>query len=98
MSVKIVAFLTPKPGREAELDTIVRVLVAGSRTEPGNLRYDAWREAGGSRIVIDELYADHAAIETHRAAPHYLAFREQVPDLLAEAPHVTVVEEVDVFA
>ncbi|HLZ79787.1 MAG TPA: putative quinol monooxygenase [Sphingomonas sp.] len=96
MPVKIVAFVTPKPGREAELEAAVRAVVAGARTEPGNLRYDAWREAKGTRIMIDELYVDHAAIEAHRIAPHYVAFRASVGDLLAGPPEVTVVEEVDV--
>lgn len=98
MPVKIVAFITPKPGREAELDAVVRNVVAGSRTEPGNLRYDAWREVGGKRIVIDELYADHAAIEAHRVAPHYVAFRSAVGELLDGAPDVTIVEAIDVLA
>ena len=98
MPVKIVAFVTPKPGREAELEAVVRTVVAGSRTEPGNLRYDAWRELGGSRIVIDELYADQAAIEAHRVSPHYTAFRAAVGDLLSEPPQVTLAEELEVRA
>jgi quinol monooxygenase YgiN len=98
MPVKIVAFVTPKPGHEAEVEAAVRTVVAGSRGEPGNLRYDAWREAGGTRIVIDELYRDHAAIDAHRATTHYVAFRGAIGDLLAEAPVVTIVEEIDVAA
>ena len=98
MPVKIVAFLTPKPGREADLDTAVRAAVAGARTEPGNLRYDAWREKDGVRIVIDELYVDHDAVEAHRNAAHYIAFRGAAGDLLAGPPEVTVIEEIDVLA
>ncbi|WP_019830865.1 putative quinol monooxygenase [Sphingomonas sp. PR090111-T3T-6A] len=98
MPVKIVAFVTPKPGREAELEAAVRTAVAGARGEPGNLRYDAWREKGGERIVIDELYKDHDAVEAHRNAPHYVAFRATAADLLAGPPEVTVVEEIDVAA
>lgn len=98
MPVKIVAFLTPKPGREADLDFATRTAVAGARGETGNLRYDAWREKDGARIVIDELYVDHHAVEAHRSAPHYIAFREALSDLLAIPPEVTVVEEIDVAA
>jgi quinol monooxygenase YgiN len=98
MPVKIVAFVTPKPGREADLEAAVRDAVAGARTEPGNLRYDAWHDAKGNRIVIDELYVDHDAIEAHRNAPHFLAFRTAAADLLAAPPEVTVVEEIDVVA
>ncbi len=98
MPVKIVAFLTPKPGREADLEAAVRTAVAGARTEPGNLRYDAWRDGAGGRILIDELYVDHAAVEAHREAPRYKAFRAAAADLLSAPPEVVVVEEIDVSA
>lgn len=98
MPIKVVAFITPKPGREAELETAVRAVVAGARTEPGNLRYDAWRQAEGTRIVMDELYVDHAAIGAHRVAPHFLAFRAAIGDLVDGPPQVTIVEAMDVLA
>lgn len=98
MPIKVVAFITPKPGREAELETAVRAVVAGSRTEPGNLRYDAWRQAEGTRIVMDELYADHAAIDAHRASPHFAAFRSAIGDLVDGPPQVHIVEALDVSA
>ncbi len=99
MSVKIVAFVTPKAGQEAALEAAVRKVVAGSRTEPGNLRYDAWRDpAVEGRIMIDELYVDHAAIDAHRATPHYIEFRATIGDLVDGAPQVTVAEAIDVLA
>ena len=98
MPVKIVAFVTPKPGREAELEAAVRTAVAGARTEPGNLRYDAWRNAKDGRFVIDELYVDHAAIDAHRNAPHFLAFREAMADLVEGLPLINILESVDVVA
>lgn len=98
MPVKIVAFVTPKPGRGAELEAAVRTVVAASRGEPGNLRYDAWRDVKGGRIVIDELYVDHAAIDAHRVSPHFIAFREALGDLVDGLPQVNIVEPVDVVA
>lgn len=96
MPVKIVAFLTPKPGHEAALRAAVADVVAGSRGEAGNLRYDAWHDPTGGRILIDELYVDHAAIEAHRNAAHYKAFRGAVGELLAAPPEVTVLDAIDV--
>ncbi len=98
MPIKVVAFIAPKPGREAELEAAVRAVVAGTRTEPGNLRYDAWRQVDGVRIVMDELYVDHAAIDAHRASPHFLAFRSAIGDLVDGPPQVTIAEAVDVMA
>ncbi|MDH7639559.1 putative quinol monooxygenase [Sphingomonas oryzagri] len=96
MPLKIVAFLTPKPGSETALRQAVAAVVAGSRAETGNLRYDAWHDAAAGRIVIDELYVDHAAIDAHREAAHYKAFRAAVADLLAAPPEVSVLNEIEV--
>ena len=40
MSIKIVAILAVKPAHRAELLAVFRDLVAKSRAEAGNLRYD----------------------------------------------------------
>ena len=97
MPVKIVAFITPKPGREADLEAAIRSAVAGARTESGNLRYDAWRDPKDGRYVIDELYVDQAAIEAHRTAPHFLAFREAIGELVDGLPSINILESVDVI-
>jgi quinol monooxygenase YgiN len=91
MPVKIVAIIAPKSGREAELATLLDSLLVPSRAEPGNLRYDLWREPGeGGRYVFDELYADDAAVAAHRASPHfarYLAAIEGLAERIAVVAH-----------
>ncbi len=98
MPIKVVAFITPKPGREAELEAAVRAAVAGARAESGNLRYDAWSDAKNGRIVMDELYVDHAAIEAHRTSPHFVAFRQAMSDLVDGLPVIHIIEPLDVVA
>lgn len=80
--VKIVATLTAKPGREAALKTLIEGMIGPSRAEPGNLRYDLWRDrADPSRYVLDELYVDLAAVEAHRASPHFQSYLAAIGDL-----------------
>ena len=44
----------------------------GSRTEPGNLRYDLLRDDDDpNHFLLYEVYRDAAALEAHRAAPHF---------------------------
>jgi quinol monooxygenase YgiN len=53
-----------------------------SRAEPGNLRFDVWRDpAHRERYVLDELYRDAAAIEAHRQTPHYQDYLARIPEL-----------------
>ncbi len=80
--VKIVAVLTARPGKTADLQALLSGMVAPSRAEPGNLRWDVWRDqADARRFVIDELYADDAAIAAHRQTPHFQAYLARINDL-----------------
>ncbi len=81
-AVKIMAILNAKEGSQADLEALLRGLVAASRAEPGNLRYDLWRDKDHpGRYVIDELYRDSNAIQTHRETPHFKAYLARINDL-----------------
>mgnify|MGYP001605710266 CR=1 FL=1 len=80
--VKIVAVLAAREGRAAELEALLADLAVASRAEPGNLRWDVWRDqADGTRFVLDELYVDAAAVALHRASPHFAAYLARIGDL-----------------
>ena len=54
-------------------------------TEPGCLRFDIHQEMKDpSLFLLIEIYADEAAFELHRTSPHYLQFREDVKDWVAD--------------
>lgn len=80
--VKIVAILTARPGKADDLQALLSGMLAPSRAEPGNLRYDLWRDqADPARFVLDELYTDNAAIAAHRATPHFQDYLARIGDL-----------------
>lgn len=88
--IKIVAILTARPGKTAELRTLLDGMTTPSRAEPGNLRYDLWQDqADPTRFVLDELYTDGEAIEAHRASSHFRNYLSVVNDL-AERTAVTL--------
>lgn len=60
----------------ADVVEAVRRLALASRTEPGCVSFIPHELAGDSgMLVIYEQYRDEAALEAHRASPH---FREHV--------------------
>ena len=88
--VKIVAILAARPGRAGELRALLDGMVTSSRAEPGNLQYDLWRDhADAGRFVLEELYADDAAVAAHRAAPHFKNYLAKINDL-AERTAITL--------
>jgi quinol monooxygenase YgiN len=80
------AILTARPGKADELKALLDGMIAPSRAEPGNLRYDLWQEqAEPRRFVLDELYASNEAVAAHRAAPHFQDYVARIGDLADRA-------------
>jgi quinol monooxygenase YgiN len=81
-SVKIAAILVARPGKAEELAALLSGMVAPCRAEPGNLRWDIWRDqADPNRFVLDELYVDSAAITAHRETAHFKNYFAVIKDL-----------------
>jgi quinol monooxygenase YgiN len=93
-AMKIVAILKAHEGQEDDLETLLRGMIAPSRAEPGNLRYDLWRDTGAAgQFILDELYRDRDAIAAHKATAHFKAYLERINDLASRtAVTVTAVD------
>ena len=79
---KIVAILTAHPGQAEALGSLLSGMAPACRAEPGNLRWDVWRDpANPDRFVLDELYVDTAAVGAHRETPHFKAYLARIGDL-----------------
>jgi quinol monooxygenase YgiN len=62
-----------KVGHEAEVAALFEKLTEHSRKEPGCAMYQVHRhKTEPRRFFIYEQYKDDAALEAHRAAPHFL--------------------------
>lgn len=68
------------PGRLPEFVEAIRVNAERSFTdEPGCLFFDVSQDlADDHHFFLHELYADEAAVEAHRAAPHFTVWRAAV--------------------
>lgn len=67
-----------KVGHENEVAGIFATLTEASRKEPGCAMYQVHRHKTDSRrFFIYEQYKDDAALEAHRAAPHFLQFAKK---------------------
>ena len=74
------------PGRRAELLELLRELVdAASAGEPGTLVYVMHEAADDPDTVVSyELFADEAALETHKASPVVVGVMPRLGPLVAE--------------
>lgn len=99
MTLHVLASIRPQPIHQADVAAALKTLVAASRTEPGNRRYDLFGPADGSDgFHLIEVYADQAALDAHRDSAHYKAFRAAIGAWLAEPPDVKVLAALNVAA
>ena len=62
--------------RERFLKAIEVDAIGSERDEPGCLRFNVLRDAQDQNVYyFFEVYRDEAALEAHRAAPHYAVWR-----------------------
>lgn len=72
------------PDRVAEFIEASRANGRGSRTEPGNVRWDLLQgNDDPARFFLYEVYRDEAAFQAHQKTPHYLAWKETVAPMMA---------------
>lgn len=82
----IVAYLTAKPGMEAEFQK--QMTAQAQRcldNEPGCLQFDVVQDPKNpTRFVMLEVYKDDAAIKAHQESQHFKDFRPVITELVAE--------------
>ena len=79
-------------GRERFLKAIEVDALGSERDEPGCLRFNVLQDAQDQNVYyFYEAYRDEAALEAHRAAPHYAVWRAAA-DTLDGPPELTRVQ------
>lgn len=74
-----------KAGRESEVAALFSKLTEESRKEPGCVMYLVHRHrTEARRFFIYEQYKDDAALEAHRASPHFLQYAKKDLPKVAE--------------
>jgi quinol monooxygenase YgiN len=75
MMICVAVTYVVKPGHEAEAAELFRKLTGYTRAEPGCRMYLVHRSTTDPRrFFLYEQYTDQAALEAHRAAPHFDRF------------------------
>jgi quinol monooxygenase YgiN len=96
-NILIIASVTAKPGREAELTAALREAAGPTRAQPGCIRFGLNRlEGAGATIVGIERWESAADHERHLAGAHFQRLASRMTDLIAEQPNIlsyTVIDE-----
>jgi quinol monooxygenase YgiN len=92
-TVHVLAIITAKPGKRAELLQVFKANVPAVRAEEGCIEYGATVDAEGAgsiqtrfgedAFVVVEKWATLDALKAHAAAPHMKSYAERTKDLIA---------------
>ena len=92
----VVAYLTAKPGKEAEAQKNIRALLAPTRAEKGCIVYDLHEMHGDpARFVFYEVWKSAEDLDAHAKSGHLTAFRKIAPDFLAGPVELTMWRKVE---
>ncbi len=86
--------LEAKPGKEADVEALIRSSLSIARGEPATTAWFGIR-LGPSTFGIFDVFPDEKGRETHLAGRIASELTAKAPDLLAKPP---VIEKVDVLA
>jgi quinol monooxygenase YgiN len=93
--IRVVAILTAKSGRRADLLAEIQKNLPAVQAEQGFIEYQPVVDAeafGGNQtlagtdvVMMIETWADAAALKAHSASPHMAAFRQATREIMAGA-------------
>jgi quinol monooxygenase YgiN len=92
----VIAYLTAKPGKEAEALKNIRGLLAPTHTEKGCIVYDLHEMHGDpAKFVFYEVWKSAEHLNAHAKSKHLKAFRKIAPDFLAEPIELTMWRKIE---
>mmetsp|Transcript_423 Transcript_423/g.1193 ORF Transcript_423/g.1193 Transcript_423/m.1193 type:complete len:142 (-) Transcript_423:202-627(-) len=73
----LVVTLEIEESRVPKFLEVMQTDAEGTRKEDGNIRFDVLRDSEqANKFVLYEVYKDDAAVEAHRAQPHYQLWQD----------------------
>jgi autoinducer 2-degrading protein len=74
-----------KPESVEAFSAAILANAQGTRREPGNVRFDVSQsEEDPGKFLLYEAYHTKEDFAAHQQTPHYLAWREAIPDMMAQ--------------
>jgi quinol monooxygenase YgiN len=92
----VIAYLTAKPGKEAEARKNIRALLVPTHAEKGCIVYELHEMHGDpAKFVFYELWSGAEDLNAHAKSKHLTAFREISPEFLAGPVELTMWRKVE---
>ncbi len=91
---RVIARIVAKSGKEAELRTLLRGMLAPTHAEDGCEFYELYESNEPGRFYFYELWTTKAHLDAHCATPHFQNLVAAGAELFAGPPEINLVREV----
>ena len=92
----VLATARAKPGKEADLESVLREAAGPTRQQPGCVKFALLRSPGDrSTIVGYERWSSPADHENHLKGAHVQKLMGRMMEILAEPPNIVAYELID---
>lgn len=87
--IRVIAEITARADKVAEVEAILKNIIAPTRQENGCLSYQLFRnKSHAAEFLFIEEWADEKAVDAHFNTPHIQEALSQATPLLAKAPNI----------
>ena len=92
--VRVIARVVAREGKAEELKSLLAGMVAPTRAEAGCRFYELFASNIAGLFYFNELWESQAHLDAHMATPHFTEIFGKAKELLAGAPELNLLTEV----
>lgn len=86
-TVRVVAHIIARPGKEAEVQSILSEMLVPTRQEPGYIQYELLHNLNNpAEFTLLEEWETQAALDEHSAASHTKAAEAKMDSIIEHSP------------
>jgi quinol monooxygenase YgiN len=89
-TVRLIARVQAKPGKEQPLRTLLRSLIQPTLAEPQSDTYELYESDHPGRFYFYEIWPDQAALDKHMASAHFQRASSQWGELIDGEPELNI--------
>ena len=92
--VRVIARFVAREGNENQLGALLQSMLAPTRAESGCETYELYESDVKGHFYLIETWASQAALDQHKATPHFKRLKQIGGELVREPFEINLVKEI----
>jgi quinol monooxygenase YgiN len=92
--VRVIARSVARKGKEDQLRSLLRGMLAPTRAEQGCKSYELYESDSPGRFYFDETWESQASLDKHIATPHFKHLEQNIGQLLEGPFEINILKSI----